>query len=122
MFILLVLVELAAFICFIMVLIKQFQTAGPIHGIIGIITCGIWTFIWGWMNAAQLNIRNIMLIWTVLIVICLIIQFAFGVTMYPRYPSRVTRYPDFSNRKHKSAGSFPTRRRNFLECADQSTL
>ncbi|HEV2828223.1 MAG TPA: hypothetical protein VGW76_11535 [Pyrinomonadaceae bacterium] len=87
MLILLWIVNLAAFICFIMVLIKQFQTAGPIHGIIGIITCGIWTFIWGWMNSAQLNIKNIMLIWTVLILICLIIQFAFGVAIYPAYPT-----------------------------------
>jgi len=46
MFILLLLVELALFVCFIMVLIKQFQTAGAVHGIIGIITCSIWTFIW----------------------------------------------------------------------------
>ena len=90
MLILLWIVELAAFICFIMVLIKQFQTAGPIHGIIGIITCGIWTFIWGWMNAARLNIKNIMLIWTVLILICIVIQFAFGVAIYPRYPTPVS--------------------------------
>jgi hypothetical protein len=90
MLILLVLVELAILVCFIMVLIKQFQNAGPIHGIIGIITCTIWTLIWGWMNAAKLNIRNIMLLWTVLILICIVIQVAFGVSMYPRYPTPVT--------------------------------
>jgi hypothetical protein len=85
MFILLLLVELAALICFIMVLIKQFQTAGVVHGIIGIITCGIWTFIWGWMNATTLNIKNIMMIWTLLIVICIVLQFVFGISFYPRY-------------------------------------
>jgi hypothetical protein len=90
MLILLVLVELAYFICFILVLIKQFQTAGPIHGIIGIITCTIWTFIWGWMNAARLNIRNIMLIWTALFVLCIILSFFSGVYLYPRYPTPVT--------------------------------
>jgi len=83
MFILLILVELVLLVCFIMVLIKQFQTAGAVHGIIGIVTCTIWTFIWGWMNAAALNLRNIMLIWTALIVVCIIIQFAFGVSMMP---------------------------------------
>ncbi len=83
MFIILMLIQLAAFVCFILVLIKQFQNAGPIHGIIGIITCGIWTFIWGWMNATNLNIRNIMLIWTLLIVLCLVLQFAFGVSFMP---------------------------------------
>ena len=85
MFIILLLVELAAFVCFIMVLIKQFQTAGAVHGIIGIITCGIWTFIWGWMNATSLNIKNIMMIWTLLIVICIVFQFIFGVSYFPRY-------------------------------------
>jgi hypothetical protein len=53
-------------ICFIIVLIKQFQEGGLLHGIIGIITCGLWTLIWGWINAGKLNIRNLMLIWTVL--------------------------------------------------------
>jgi vacuolar-type H+-ATPase subunit I/STV1 len=60
---------LGCLICFIIVLIKQFQNAGVVHGIIGIVTCGIWTFIWGWMNGSKLGLRNIMLVWTVLIVI-----------------------------------------------------
>ena len=78
MFILLMLVELAAFVCFILILIKQFQTAGALHGIIGIITCGIWTFIWGWMNASTLNIKNIMMAWTLLIVVGIAINVMFG--------------------------------------------
>ena len=72
------LLGLGGIICFIMVLIKQFQNAGAVHGIIGIITCGIWTFIWGWMNASNLNIRNIMMIWTLLWIICLAINLMFG--------------------------------------------
>jgi hypothetical protein len=43
MMILATLVGLASLVCFVMVLIKQFQTAGPLHGIIGLLTCGIWT-------------------------------------------------------------------------------
>lgn len=66
--------SLASFICFIIVLIKQFQDGGALHGIIGIITCGIWTFIWGWMNATRLNIKNIMMIWSLLIVVCIILN------------------------------------------------
>ena len=58
-----------AFVCFIMVLIKQFESAGVAHGVIGIITCGSWTFIWGWINAGELNIKSLMLIWTVLVVV-----------------------------------------------------
>lgn len=72
------LIGLASFICFVLVLIKQFQNAGPVHGIIGIITCGIWTFIWGWMNATKLNIKNIMLAWTLLIIVGIIINVMFG--------------------------------------------
>ncbi len=72
------LVGFASLVCFILVLIKQFQNAGAVHGIIGIITCGIWTFIWGWMNANKLNIKNIMLIWTLLIVVGIIFNVMFG--------------------------------------------
>ena len=74
--ILALLVSLGCLICFIMVVIKQFQDAGPLHGIIGIVTCGIWTLIWGWMNATRLNIKKIMMIWTVLIVIYIVLYIA----------------------------------------------
>ena len=66
--------SIASFVCFIIVLIKQFQEGGALHGIIGIITCGIWTFIWGWMNSGRLNIKNIMMIWTLLVVVCIILN------------------------------------------------
>ncbi len=65
-------------ICFIIVLIKQFQNAGAVHGIIGIITCGLWTLIWGWMNSGKLNIRNIMLIWTLLLVVYFVLVIMSG--------------------------------------------
>ena len=74
-------VGIASFICFIVVVIKQFQDAGPIHGIIGIITCGIWTLIWGWMNADRLGIKNLMLTWTGLIVLSILLQFMGGAAM-----------------------------------------
>jgi hypothetical protein len=57
-----------AFVCFIIVLIKQFESAGVVHGVIGIITCGIWTFIWGWINSREQGITSLMLIWSVLVV------------------------------------------------------
>jgi hypothetical protein len=76
--ILAMLAGLGYLICWIIVLIKQFQTAGVVHGIIGIITCGIWTFIWGWMNANNLGIKNIMMIWTVLFIACLVLRFVLG--------------------------------------------
>jgi len=66
--------SLGCLICLIIVLIKQFQNAGVVHGIIGIVTCGIWAFIWGWMNSGKLNLRNIMLIWTLLIIVSVILN------------------------------------------------
>ena len=82
--ILALLTGLGYLVCWIIVLIKQFQDAGVVHGIIGIITCGIWTFIWGWMNASRLNLRNIMLIWTLMIIIRCVLYFAIGGMMITR--------------------------------------
>jgi len=76
-----VVVALGYLICFILILIKQFQTAGVIHGIIGIVTCGIWTFVWGWRNADKPGTRNVMLIWTLLFLMCLVLNFVFSAAL-----------------------------------------
>jgi len=67
-------VGIGSLVCGIMVLVKQFQTDGPLHGIIGIVTCLLWTLIWGWINATKLNIKKLMMIWSALIVVGLGIQ------------------------------------------------
>ena len=69
-------VGIGCLVCYIIVLIKLFQENGILHGILGLI-CGLYTFIWGWINAGRLNIRNIMMIWTLLIVVGLVLG-AFG--------------------------------------------
>lgn len=71
--ILALLVSLGALICFIIVLIKLFQEKGALHGILGLL-CGIYTFIWGWIHAARLNIKNIMLAWTVLLIVGIVLN------------------------------------------------
>ena len=73
---------LGAFVCFIIVLVKQFQEAGIIHGIIGIITCQIWTFIWGWINSGRFAIRNLMLAWTVLWILAVVFGAAGGLLSF----------------------------------------
>lgn len=80
MSILLILILLANIACFIMVLIKLFQDKGALHGILGLI-CSLYTFIWGWMNAGRLNIKNIMIIWTVIIILQIILNAMFGASM-----------------------------------------
>ncbi|HWW77769.1 MAG TPA: hypothetical protein VNZ44_20360, partial [Pyrinomonadaceae bacterium] len=66
------LVVLAAIVVQIIVLVKLFQEKGLLHGILGFI-CGLYTFIWGWMNAGRLNIRNLMIIWTILLILLIIL-------------------------------------------------
>ncbi|MBN2410527.1 hypothetical protein JXQ31_02470 [candidate division KSB1 bacterium] len=78
------LVSLAVFVCFILVLIKLFKKEGVGLGILGII-CGLYTFIWGWINHKKQNITTIMIIWTILFVLILILQFTVGVNMLNQY-------------------------------------
>jgi hypothetical protein len=60
-------------VLFIIVLIKLFQNQGILLGIIGLI-CGIYTFIWGWINAGRLGITNIMIAWSVCLVLIIILN------------------------------------------------
>lgn len=72
-------------ICWIIVLIKIFQNDGALKGVLGIL-CSLFAFIWGWMNADRLGIKNIMMIWTVLIIIYLILGMLGGFSYGYTYP------------------------------------
>lgn len=80
--ILAMLVALGCFICAVIVLIKLFQNEGALKGILGLL-CGLYTFIWGWMNADRLGIKNIMLIWTLLLIVLIVLNVAFGAMNMP---------------------------------------
>ena len=83
-------VGLGSLVCAVIVIIKLFQNEGALKGILGII-CGLYTFIWGWMNANRLGIRNIMLIWTALIILGIILNVIGGATAAsygPAIPAR----------------------------------
>lgn len=60
--------SIVSIVCWIMVLIKMFPAEGALKGVLAII-CGLYAFIWGWMNATRFNLKTIMLIWTVAIII-----------------------------------------------------
>jgi len=79
--ILLPILSLIGFIVFIIVLIKQFKHGGALQGIIGLITCGLWTFIWGWIKHKSLAMTKIMILWTVLQVTPLVLLGVFGAAM-----------------------------------------
>lgn len=68
------LASIVCLVCWIMVLIKMFPAEGPLKGILAII-CGLYAFIWGWMNASRFNLRNIMLIWTIAILVAVAMSF-----------------------------------------------
>ncbi len=68
---------LVSLVCWILTLVKLFQSKGVLHGILGII-CGLYTFIWGWMNTSSNDNKMIMIIWTVAI----ILSMATGASFY----------------------------------------
>jgi hypothetical protein len=72
------LVLLAAIVFQILLVIKMFKHAGALHGIIGLL-CGLYALVWGWMNANKFEgVKNIVLIYTVLLVLYIILAVAFG--------------------------------------------
>jgi hypothetical protein len=72
---------LGSLACYVMVLIKMFPAEGPLKGILAII-CGLYAFIWGWMNASRFNLKNIMLAWTGLIILQIVLGAAVGMTAF----------------------------------------
>ncbi len=77
------LIQIILLIIVIVMLIKQFKHGGALHGIIGLITCGTWTFIWGWIKHKSLQLTKIMILWTILILSPVALLGVFGVSMLP---------------------------------------
>ena len=72
---------LGSLVCWVMVLIKMFPAEGPLKGILAVI-CGLYAFIWGWMNASRFNLRNVMLGWTACIVLTMVLGTVVGMSMF----------------------------------------
>jgi hypothetical protein len=68
---------LAGTVCAIIVLVRLFQNEGTGKGILGLI-CGIYLYIWGWMNAKRLSLTTMMLAWTILFIIGFILYMVAG--------------------------------------------
>lgn len=75
------LASIVCLVCWIMVLIKMFPAEGALKGVLAII-CGLYAFIWGWMNASRFNLRNVMLAWTIGILVAVAMSFM-GASVYP---------------------------------------
>ena len=80
---------LVAFVLQILVVVKMFQNAGALHGILGLI-CGLYALVWGWMNANKYGIKNLMIAWTGLLILIIILNIVFGASMAATYPVPTT--------------------------------
>jgi len=76
------LAAIVCLICWILVLLKMFPAEGVVKGILAII-CGLYAFIWGWLNASKLNLRNVMVLWTIAIVVSIALSLM-GSPIYSR--------------------------------------
>lgn len=72
---------LGCLVCLILVVVKMYQNEGILKAILGLI-CGIYAFIWGWINAGRLGIKNVMIAWTVLILVSIVIGAMGGFSAY----------------------------------------
>ena len=66
--------ELISLILLIIVLVKLFQNKGALHGILGIISCGWYPFIWGWIRHKDLKLTKIMISITAIMILGLVFQ------------------------------------------------
>jgi len=74
------------FWCFIMVVVQMFKRGEPAMGIvcIGTIFCwvgGLIAFVYGWTKAAAWDIKNIMIAWSVVIVLNIIFLYVLGLAL-----------------------------------------
>ena len=74
-------VSLGSVICWILVVVKMFQSEGALKGILGFI-CWIYAFIWGWMHQDKLGVKNLMLIFTLLIIASIVLGVMSGLTQF----------------------------------------
>ena len=65
--------SIAQLVLFIIVLVKLFKTKGVLHGILGIISFGLYPLIWGWIKHKKLELTKIMVAWSITIVAPIVI-------------------------------------------------
>ncbi len=69
---------LGSLVCFILVLIQMFQRGQTVLGIVCIVLCfvigigALIAFIYGWVKSREWGLYNVMLVWTVCVVVLLV--------------------------------------------------
>jgi hypothetical protein len=74
-------IQILGLIVLLVMLVKQFKHGGVLHGLIGLITCGFWTFIWGWIKHRTFELTKIMVFWTILVVSPIVVMGVFGMAV-----------------------------------------
>jgi hypothetical protein len=67
-------ISLASLGCIIYVAIKMYQEKGILHALLGFFCCQLYPFIWGWIHASRLGIKDIMIFWSFIIVLSIVLQ------------------------------------------------
>ena len=67
---------LVCLVCWILVLVQMFKE-GALKGVLGLL-CGLYAFIWGWMNAGRGGLRNVMLVWTIALLVGIVGGYVVG--------------------------------------------
>jgi hypothetical protein len=47
---------------------------GIMHALFGFLCCQIYPFIWGWIHASRLEIKDIMIFWSFIVVLSIVLQ------------------------------------------------
>ena len=74
------LLSIASLVIFIIVLLKSFKEGGVLHGLLGILTFGLYTYIWGWLKSKQLHLFKLMALWTIVTVVSVAMPIVIGAT------------------------------------------
>ncbi len=74
---------IVSLVCWIMTLIKMFGSpnGGTGKGIVGII-CGLYALIWGWQFVEETKAKNVMIAWTIAIVVGVAANMAGGMPKF----------------------------------------
>ena len=65
-------VGIASLVCWILVLVKIFQSGDTLWGVLGL--CPLVAFVYGWVKVKELDVQKIMMIWSVCVGINLVLN------------------------------------------------
>lgn len=70
--------SIVSLVCWVLTLIKMFQNMSPIHGILGILTCGLYALVMGFVKMKEWNNAPVMFTWLGATVLGMILNVAAG--------------------------------------------